>query len=430
MSRANASRDAWHPHTREDREAILFELQEVLASPHFCNSKRYPALLQYIVENTLAGKSDLIKERTLGVEVFDRPPAYDTNADTVVRYTAGEVRKRLSLYYHEHGRRSGIRISLPVGSYIPEFLNGHDGAEESIDGAGHPVAQSAGTDHLLGTLGEIREATPDVRTALAERGSDWVSKPEIGAGRRVWLVLAATIAVVVIAGLGWRYRAIHPRTAMDDFWVPAFQGQHVVPICTGGSVFAQGNFSGVNTAGKDIEYPFLSIQIASSIAQLSALLERSGSTTELESAASTPLTALREHPVILLGGYNNAWTLRLLQPLRFHFSPETTASIVDQTQPQVHWARDHSLPYSSADDYALVARFRNATTDSWVVVLAGLGRNGTEAAAQFATSPRYMQQLRDRIGSDFGNQNVEAVLKVNVIDGKTGAPSIVAVHVW
>jgi hypothetical protein len=49
-------------------------LQEVLASPHFCNSKRYPALLQYIVEKTLAGESDLLKERTLGVEVFERPP--------------------------------------------------------------------------------------------------------------------------------------------------------------------------------------------------------------------------------------------------------------------------------------------------------------------------------------------------------------------
>jgi len=101
MSRTSAIRDAWRPQTRQDREAILLELQEVLASPHFCNSKRYPALLQYIVENTLDGKSDLLKERTLGVEVFDRPPSYDTNADTVVRYTAGEVRTRLSLYYHE-----------------------------------------------------------------------------------------------------------------------------------------------------------------------------------------------------------------------------------------------------------------------------------------------------------------------------------------
>ena len=102
MNRAHATREAWHPQTKQDRDAILRELEAVLASPHFCNSKRYPTLLQYIVENTLAGKLDLLKERTLGVEVFDRPPTYDTNTDTVVRYTAGEVRKRLLLYYSEH----------------------------------------------------------------------------------------------------------------------------------------------------------------------------------------------------------------------------------------------------------------------------------------------------------------------------------------
>ena len=77
-----------------------------------------------------------------------------------------------------------------------------------------------------------------------------------------------------------------------------------------------------------------------------------------------------------------------------------------------------------------MARFHDATTDSWVVVLAGVGRNGTEAAAQFATSPHYMQMLRDRAGADFSNRNVEAVLKVSVIDGKTGAPSVEAVHIW
>jgi len=58
-------------------------LKKILASAHFSSSKRYPALLQYIVENTLEGKSDLLKERTLGVDVFDRPPAYDTNTDTL-----------------------------------------------------------------------------------------------------------------------------------------------------------------------------------------------------------------------------------------------------------------------------------------------------------------------------------------------------------
>ncbi len=61
---------------------------------------------------------------------------------------------------------------------------------------------------------------------------------------------------------------------------------------------------------------------------------------------------------------------------------------------------------------------------------AGLGRNGTEAAADFVASPHYIQLLQDRLGSDFASQNVEVLLKVNVIDGKTGAPSILAVQTW
>jgi hypothetical protein len=77
-----------------------------------------------------------------------------------------------------------------------------------------------------------------------------------------------------------------------------------------------------------------------------------------------------------------------------------------------------------------VARYLDPTTDGWVIALAGVGRNGTEAAAQFVSSPHYMQMLRDRIGSDYANRNVEAVLKVSVIEGKTGAPSIQAVYLW
>jgi hypothetical protein len=132
----------------------------------------------------------------------------------------------------------------------------------------------------------------------------------------------------------------------------------------------------------------------------------------------------------LVGAFNNPWSLRLVEPLRFHFDSTPTQSIVDRLQPQARWSRDPSISYSSADDYALVARYRDNTTDSWVVVLAGIGRNGTEAAAEFASSPRYMELLRDQVGKDFKIRNVEAVLKVSVIDGKTGAPSILAVHAW
>ena len=407
MSGTIATRDERHPPTTLDHEAVLRELHEILASHHFSNSKRYPAMLKYIVENTLAGKSDHLKERTIGVEVFDRPPTYDTNSDTVVRYTAGEVRKRLLLYYSESGRNSAVRISLPAGSYIPEFHHGHDHPGEHGDDTSFSAEH-----HFDG----------DGHSLLA--GSRSNSK------RLAWLGVAAITLILAVVGVLWQYRAAHPQTAVDLFWAPVLRDQRTVLICTGGSVFSQSNFSGVATADKNIDYPFVSMQIASAIAHLSGLLERSRVTPQLESSATTPLTELREHSVILLGGYNNQWTLRLIEPLRFHIVPGADEMIVDRMQPQAHWSRDSTLPYSSADDYAVIARFRNTTTDGWVVALAGLGRNGTEAAAQFVTNTRYMQLLRDQIGRDFSNQNVEVVLKVNVVDGKTGAPSILAVHVW
>jgi len=443
MSRTNATRDGWHPQTREDRDEILRELREILASPHFCNSKRYPSLLKYIVENTLAGKSELLKERTLGVDVFDRPATYDTNTDTVVRYTAGEVRKRLLLYYSEHGRQSPIQISLPAGSYIPEFVQRHEEAEESAGGAGHAPAHAADGGDLAETVAEHQGLThgagwklstipgaADLRPVSIVEVSPTARLARAVSRQLMWLTLGALVAIAVMLALRWRTSVVEPRTAVDDFWGPVFRDQRSVLICTGGVVFQQNNFSGVITAGKDIEYPFVSMQIASAIAQISGLIERSGATTELLPSPSTPLTELREHSVVLLGGYNNQWAMRLLQPQRIHFTPEPVESIVDQMQPQQHWSRDRSLPYSSADDFALIARFRDTTTGSWVVVLAGLGRNGSEAAAQFASSPHYMQQLRDQMGRDFSSRNIEAVLKVTVVDGKTGAPSILSVQSW
>ena len=436
MNRSTAIRDAWHPQTRQDRDAILLELQEVLASPHFCNSKRYPALLKYIVEATLAGNAELLKERTLGVEVFDRPPSYDTNADTVVRYTAGEVRKRLSLYYHELERKPLIQISLPAGSYIPEFLHAQDEPQEP---GGYPSGTTTGLMTRSGMNPDPASSMQEPMGAGLRANEGFIIPQRAGVRpgtavrkRHLRLGIAAIVVVAAAAGFGWRYHAARPNRPLDNFWAPVLRDQSAVMVCVGGSVFSQSHLSGVDTATKDIEYPFVSMQSASAIASVSGLVDRNGAATQLQAAASTPLTELRNRPVILLGGYNNQWTMRLLNPLPFHFATGQgqEESIVETAPPHAHWERDASLPYSSADDYALVARFRDATTDSWVVVLAGVGRNGTEAAANFATSPHYMQLLRDRLGTDISNRNVEAVLKVNVIDGKTGAPSILTAHAW
>ena len=441
MNRTDIATDGWHPQTQQERDAILRELHAVLASPHFAASKRYPALLKYIVENTLAGKSDLLKERTLGVEVFDRPATYDTNADTVVRYTAGEVRKRLQLFYHEEGRHSTIRITLPAGSYVPVFLREYDRLEDPGAGGRYEAEHFPGSDGSA----DLVSATPEFRTALrpgstirplvAQWPPELIARPRRARRKDTvgqLLILALAVIVAFGAGFFWTHRSVNSNSVVDDFWAPLTHDQRSVILCTGSVVFAQDKYSGVITAGTNgnVDYPFVSIQTASAIAQIDEAVERSGATTPLIAAPWTTLTDLREHSIALIGAYNNQWTIRLLQPLRFHFLPDPQARIVDGMNPKLGWERDQSVPYSSADDYAIVARFRDPNVDGWVVALAGLGRNGTEAAAQFATSPHYLEMLQQQLGSKFGNRNIEVVLKVGVINAKTGAPSIIAVHAW
>ena len=117
-----------------DPAAIREQLQRLLVHPLFANSKRYPALLSYAVEQTLLGNAAELKERSIGIEVFGRAPTYDANADPVVRITAGEVRKRLSLYYYDSSHAGELVIELPLGSYVPVFRQSEPvAAEPAID---------------------------------------------------------------------------------------------------------------------------------------------------------------------------------------------------------------------------------------------------------------------------------------------------------
>src|SRR5579872_1537470 len=111
----------WFPETEEERQAVRDQLEQVLSTPYFKNSKRYPSLLRFVTERALNGDPSHLKERSLGVAVFGKDPDYDTNLDPVVRITAAEIRKRLAQYYQQPGHEHEIRIEFPPGSYVPEF---------------------------------------------------------------------------------------------------------------------------------------------------------------------------------------------------------------------------------------------------------------------------------------------------------------------
>jgi hypothetical protein len=110
--------------TEGDVEAVRLHVKEVIEGDVFKGSHRSGLFLQHIVEEAISGHFESLKERVIGVELFDRAPSYDTGADAIVRVTASDVRKRLLQHYDKYGTTSKFYISLPPGSYIPEILQG------------------------------------------------------------------------------------------------------------------------------------------------------------------------------------------------------------------------------------------------------------------------------------------------------------------
>jgi len=102
-------------------EQVRAQLERVLASRGFANAGRLSRLLRHVVEKTLAGEADQLKEYSVGMEVFDRDDKYDPRVDSIVRVEAGRLRSRLDEYYGGDGARDAVRIALPRGAYVAVF---------------------------------------------------------------------------------------------------------------------------------------------------------------------------------------------------------------------------------------------------------------------------------------------------------------------
>ena len=100
---------------------VRAEVDRILASKGFATAGRLSRLLRYVVDKSLAGEADQLKEYVVGVEVFDRDGSYDPRLDSIVRVEAGRLRSRLDEYYNGEGAASPTRISLPRGGYVAQF---------------------------------------------------------------------------------------------------------------------------------------------------------------------------------------------------------------------------------------------------------------------------------------------------------------------
>jgi hypothetical protein len=176
---------------------VRTELNRLLESPAFRTSKRCREFLEYIVQHTIGGPAGSLKERSIGVELFQLPQDFDAGQHTIVRVTANEVRKKLAQHYlAENGSYHPVRIGLPPGSYSADFKWETPAAEA-------PAAE----------LQPVEAAAAP--TPVAEKPPAETHLPF----RPTWLthrVIACTAAVLVLGGAFavWRWRAVNP-TSVD-----------------------------------------------------------------------------------------------------------------------------------------------------------------------------------------------------------------------
>ncbi len=397
----------WMPTTAEERAAVLAELEAILSSYHFRGSKRYPALLRYVVDAALENRTGDLKERTLGVEVFGRDPGYDTNSDPVVRVSAGEVRKRIAQYYHENGNSTRVQIELPLGSYAPEFvLRGPDAASDP----------------------DSERLTSYEKTKHTQRGPL----------RAILLGLAGVLLVGGgIAGYLYYEASQSGEAATLKLWNPLFKSPRDVLIVLGATHPGDTQPpSQTTTFAEHLNNPYhhVSVWVALALTHATTVLEQHRKAYDVKESQETTLEDIRSRPIVLVGALNNNWTLRLTAPLRFHFSVTANGmqNIDDAANPgPTGWTVPSYQPYPSVTtDYALVARFRDPTTECPVLVIAGIGPYGTEAAGEFVQSPQHLAELSAKLPRGWENKNLEVVIKTKVIGAKAGPPILVTTYTW
>ena len=163
-----------------DADAVRAQLERILLSPGFVNADWLSRFLRFVVERTLDGEGDQLKEYRLGTEVFDRPSDYDPRLDSIVRVEARRLRSKLAEYYEGPGRVDPTVIRVDKGGYAATF--------ETATAPAAPIRRSR---------------SPRDDSGVGRAGDSGVPPP-ITARQNRWLPFALAVAAVLVAVLaGW-----------------------------------------------------------------------------------------------------------------------------------------------------------------------------------------------------------------------------------
>jgi hypothetical protein len=384
---------------RVPEDSVRQQLSRVLASHEFHSSKRSQDFIRYVVEHTLAGRAEMLKERTIGIDVFGRSTSYEPSDDATVRVKAGEVRRRLGLYYAGQGAADPIRIELPSGTYVPEFRWVEQPATEAVS----PV--------------------------------ETIPTPVPARTRPRWLLFAIGAGVLVVAAMAWWFaRGPAVVTTLDQFWSPVLHETAPVSLCAAYvPVYGLNRDTADPTDAKD--FVLLTDQFVGggdllATARLSAMLTRLRHSYTLRIGNDVSFQDLRSAPAILVGYSYTRWK-EISSNLRYFIEvSKARAGITDNGKPTPWTIAALPADRRTNEDYAIVTRVFHPDTHAMLVEIAGITQYGTDAAAELVTTSDLLSDAVRGAPADWQKKNLQLVLHVKVIAGTASSPKVVGSYYW
>uniref|UniRef100_Q01Y85 Uncharacterized protein n=1 Tax=Solibacter usitatus (strain Ellin6076) TaxID=234267 RepID=Q01Y85_SOLUE len=409
-----------------DVETVRAQINRLVESKSFETSEVHRRLLQYLAEKSLTGEAERLKEYTIGLEAFSKPPSYDPKHDSIVRLQVGRLRQKLSAYYQTEANGDPVLVSLPKGAFKLNF-------------------------EVCAPPEQAQQAAPDSSRRVFLLG---VALAVVG----LWAI-AATIFSVRAA----RTSAVDPwTTELEALWGPMLQSNRSTVVCLGTPLFVRfpnlgflrdpkvndwadiekadrltetRKLLGASLGSKDIlpSYNFTGAGEASAAFALARLLSTRKKDLRLTRSSIVSWQQIMDEDVIFVG------------PPKFNLQLQAAAMkqdiVIEPDGIRNLKPRPGEPAYlpdimvqgktSEGETHALISRTPGLSGVGELLVIAGNASPDTFAAAEWLTQPLRARELVRRLRNSAGQipRYFQVVIKVGFKQGIPVESSYVFHHV-
>ena len=392
-------------------------VQRIVESPYLIGSARLRDFLLHVTACAIREAPEEATEQQIGIQVFQRPPGFNSSEDSIVRSQARLLRRKLAAYFKAEGASEPLIIEIPKGHYLPVFLPSQrvgfdrESSDEDVEEINEaPVSGLAGR-----------------KKATSQRG--WVTLAGLG--------LAMMFCLCLSVALRWQKQVAIVKP-VKQLWAPFLVGDPPLVIYSN-ALFVGDAKNGMRYATNDgsdahsaeLVDSYTGVGELISVHELTRMFDRRGAEFVLKKSPLVTWDEARSRNLIFIGSVAENGSLKLL-PSTQDFTLTATADaagIINHHprpgEPQVYLRPEHPL----TKDYAVIALLPGVQANHKTFVFSGLTTLGTQAAVEYALEPATAAELMRQVG--FGNKvhNFEALLEVNIRGGVPLQPELVSIRI-